>query len=157
MTRQNRWLGSTSEGTLLPETVSIPDVAPNHRKLLTLAWIQSVFYTTTGVWPLLDIDSFMAVTGPKVDVWLVRTVGALLAVTGLVLGRAARRKTIPSELVMIAAGQAGVLAVVDIVYVSVGRISPIYLADSLPELVLIALWIAWCPRESKSGQMPPAI
>lgn len=132
-------------------------VRPTHRKLLTLAWIQSIFYTTTGVWPLLDIDSFMAVTGPKVDVWLVRTVGALLAVTGLVLGRAARRKNIPSELVMIAAGQAGVLALVDVVYVSVGRISPIYLADSLPEVVLVALWIAWCPRQSKSGQTPPTV
>lgn len=144
-------------GTPLPDPVSIGGVTPSNRKLLTLAWIQSIFYTTTGVWPLLDINSFMAVTGPKVDVWLVRTVGALLAVTGLVLGRAARRKRIPGELVMVAAAQAGVLALVDIIYVSVGRISPIYLADCVTELALVALWITWSPREPKSDQMPPAV
>lgn len=123
-------------------------VHSSQRNVLTLAWIQSVFYTTTGLWPLFDIDSFMLVTGPKVDLWLVRTMGALLALTGLVLGRAAKRKSVPGELVMIAGGQAGVLALVDIVYVLIHRISPVYLADAVVEIILASLWIAWSPREA---------
>lgn len=123
----------------------------SERKRVSLAWLQSVFYTTTGIWPLLDIDSFMAVTGPKVDVWLVRTVGALLAITGLALGFAAKRRRVSAELIFIAAGQAAVLATIDMVYVSVGRISPIYLADSVPEIGLVALWLLWWPREVKNA------
>ena len=40
----------------------------------------------TGIWPLLDIESFQDVTGSKTDLWLVRTVGVLVAVIdGVVL------------------------------------------------------------------------
>jgi cytochrome b subunit of formate dehydrogenase len=50
-----------------------------------MALSQGSYYVLTGLWPLLHRSSFLAVTGPKVDLWLVNTVGALLAVTGLVL------------------------------------------------------------------------
>lgn len=116
------------------------------RKLLSLAWIQALYYASTGLWPLFEIDSFMAVTGPKTDLWLVRTVGVLLAVTGLVLGWAAKRKHVPVELVAIAVGQAAVLAAIDVVYVSVGRISPIYLLDAVAEAALILGWLLWYRR-----------
>ena len=35
-----------------------------------------------GVGPLLSSRTFQAVTGPKRDVWLVQTVGALIGVVG---------------------------------------------------------------------------
>ncbi|PTY02173.1 hypothetical protein DB347_24955 [Opitutaceae bacterium EW11] len=114
-----------------------------NRKLLTVAWIQAFYYTSTGVWPLVELRSFLAVTGPKTDIWLVRTVGALLAVTGLVLARAAKRKQFPAELVAIAIGQAAVLAAVDFVYAGAGRISPVYLFDGVAEIALIATWLAF--------------
>jgi hypothetical protein len=117
--------------------------------LLAVAWIHSAYYAVTGVWPVLEIDSFMAITGRKYDVWVVRTVGALLATTGLVIGWAAKRKRISPELALVAIGQAAVLAIVDVVYVSAGRISPIYLGDLVPELLLIAGWIIWFPRENR--------
>ncbi len=105
------------------------------------AWLQGVFYTVSGIWPLVDIDSFQFVTGPKVDLWLVRTVGLLLAVLGLALLRAARGRRVSSDLILVAAGQALALAVIDVVYVTAGRISPIYLLDAAAELVLVAGWI----------------
>ena len=110
------------------------------RKWLWVAWIQGAFYTVTGIWPLIEIDSFMWVTGPKVDLWLVRTVGLLVAVTGILLLRAATRKRISQDLVWIAVGQALSLTAIDVLYVSVGRISPIYLLDAAGELVLVAWW-----------------
>jgi energy-converting hydrogenase Eha subunit E len=111
------------------------------QKRVIWAWLQGVFYTVSGIWPLVDIDSFQFVTGPKVDLWLVRTVGLLLAVVGLALLRAARRRHVSADLIFVAAGQALALAVIDVVYVTAGRISPIYLLDALAELVLVVGWI----------------
>lgn len=116
-------------------------------KLRALGWGQGVFYAATGIWPLLHIESFMALTGPKVDQWLVRTVGALLAWTGVLLCRGAWRRRVTSDLALLALGQALVLAAIDIVYVSQHRISTIYLLDAAAEIALVALWFWWFPRE----------
>ena len=112
--------------------------------LLKLALLQGVFYLATGVWPLLDIVSFQMITGPKTDLWLVRTVGVLVAVIGIVLLSAARRRRVTEETVLLAAGSALGLAAIDLVYALSGRISTVYLADAVVELGLAALWIfAW--------------
>ena len=42
-----------------------------------LAIAQGAYFLGTGVWPLVLMPSFESVTGPKVDKWLVRTVGVL--------------------------------------------------------------------------------
>lgn len=39
---------------------------------------QGIYYVASGLWPLLHMRSFEAVTGPKRDKWLVNTVGALI-------------------------------------------------------------------------------
>jgi hypothetical protein len=105
-----------------------------------LALIQGVFYLATGLWPLLDIDSFQAVTGPKTDLWLVRTVGVLVTVVGLVLVSAARRGALGREIALLAVGCALGLAAIDIIYVLSGTIAPIYLADAAAEIALAAGW-----------------
>ena len=46
---------------------------------------QGLFYLTSGIWPLIDMPSFEAVTGRKTDKWLVKTVGLLVAVSGSAL------------------------------------------------------------------------
>jgi len=107
------------------------------------AWIalaQGAFYVATGVWALVDLDSFMAVTGPKADLWLVKTVGALVTLIGAVLLVAGRRSRVTSEIVLLAVGSALSLATIDVVYVSVGRISPIYLLDAAAEVGLAGAW-----------------
>lgn len=110
----------------------------------TLAWFQGIFYGLTGVWPLLSMRTFLAVTGPKVDLWLVRTVGILIAVIGLTLLLATRRRRIGSELVLLAAGSAAGLAGIDLVYALGDRISDVYLVDAVVEIVLVIAWVgAW--------------
>ena len=116
-----------------------PNPARAERALLAS---QGAFYLATGIWPLLDRSSFERITGPKVDFWLVRTVGAVLAVTGAaMLVGATRRHTSPESRVM-AVGAAGALAAVDIVYAGRGRISRVYLADAAVEVGLLAGWLA---------------
>jgi hypothetical protein len=105
-----------------------------------LALIQGIFYVATGVWPLIDIVSFQVVTGPKTDLWLVRTVGVLVTVVGLVLLRASRTRRITPEVMLLAVGSALGLAAIDLVYALSGVISAIYLADAAAELGLAALW-----------------
>ncbi len=112
--------------------------------LLKLALIQGLFYVATGVWPLIDIVSFQIVTGPKTDLWLVRTVGVLVTVIGAVLIAASRTRRVSLEIVMLAVGSALGLAAIDLRYALAGRISAVYLADAAVEIALSLLWwIGW--------------
>jgi hypothetical protein len=94
----------------------------------------------TGVWPLVDIVSFQLVTGPKTDLWLVRTVGVLVTVIGLVLLSSARSRRVTNEIVMLAAGSALGLAGIDLIYALSGRISAVYLGDAVVEIGFAVLW-----------------
>lgn len=59
---------------------------PMNRKIYSiLLWTQGVYTLLTALWGLVDIDSFMAVTGPKTDIWLVKTVSVLLVAIALSL------------------------------------------------------------------------
>lgn len=109
--------------------------------LLKVALIQGAYYLVTGVWPLVHIDSFQLVTGPKTDLWLVRTVGVLVTVIGVVLLTASRRRRITSEITMLAVGSALGLAAIDLMYALSGRISAIYLADAAAEILLAGVWV----------------
>jgi hypothetical protein len=112
-----------------------------------VALAQGVFYVATGVWPIVGIRSFEAVTGPKVDRWLVRTVGALVTAVGVGLTLAGARRRVTPELAVVAAGSAAGLTVIDLVYVSRGRISRVYLLDAVAEVGLVAAWaVAWRRR-----------
>jgi hypothetical protein len=105
-----------------------------------LALAQGAFYAVTGIWPILHMRSFEAVTGPKVDRWLVKTVGGLLTVAGVAMWKAGRNRRVTPEIVAVAAGSAAVLTAIDVVYVSKGRISPVYLLDAVAEVGLIGGW-----------------
>ncbi|HEX8334389.1 MAG TPA: hypothetical protein VF622_17330, partial [Segetibacter sp.] len=43
-----------------------------------LLTIQGIYSLITALWGLIDIESFMEVTGPKTDVWLVKTASVLI-------------------------------------------------------------------------------
>jgi hypothetical protein len=105
-----------------------------------LGQVQGAFYVATGVWPILHLRSFEAVTGPKLEGWLVKTVGALITAIGGTLLSAGRRRRVVPEVAALAAGSAAALAVVDILYVARRRISPVYLLDAVAELALVAGW-----------------
>jgi hypothetical protein len=84
--------------------------------------------------------TFLAVTGPKTDLWLVKTVGLILAVIGAVLIYAQTTAAVNPPVVFLAIGAAASLTVVEIVYVLKKVISPIYLGDAIAEVILIAWW-----------------
>ena len=135
-------------------TITQAELTPTHaaltaRRLSAVAVIQGLFYVATGVWPLVHIDSFQDVTGPKTDLWLVYTVGLLVAVIGGVLFIAAVRRRVTAEVALLAVGAALALAGIDVVFVAREVIRPIYLADAAVEILLTAWWgIAWFTRRT---------
>lgn len=116
-----------------------------------LAAGQGAFYLATGVWPLLHMPSFEAVTGPKPEGWLVRTVGVLVASVGATLSLAARRGEITPELRLLAGTSAAGLAAIEAWYGGRRRISPVYLADAAVELALAGAWLAFARHSARGG------
>jgi hypothetical protein len=103
---------------------------------------QAVYYLVTGIWPVLSLRTFEAVTGPKTDGWLVRMVGLLAAVIGATIGVAARRGRPTPELLVLSFGSALAFAAIDLIYALRGVISPIYLADAALQGIGVAV-LAW--------------
>ena len=100
------------------------------------------YYLASGVWPIAHMRSFEAVTGPKHDKWLVKTVAALAIANGLALGFGLRREKVSAETAALAVCSAMAFTAVDVTFVMRGRISPIYLADAAAELALAAAIVA---------------
>ncbi len=115
-----------------------------------VALLQGIYFVLTGVWPLVSIDTFQMVTGPKTDLWLVQTVGVLIAVVGGVLLMAAWRRRTTAEVVLLALGSAAALGAVDVVFVVRKVISPIYLLDAAAEAVLILMWLVALMMQKRS-------
>jgi hypothetical protein len=117
-----------------------------HSWLYRLVLAQALFYFLTGIWPLIDLGSFMSVTGLKNDWWLVRTVGVLVTGTGLVLFHAYLNRAVTSSIALLAISNALGLAAIDAFYVSQKIIGPIYLLDALAEVLLTFAWLFLWPQ-----------
>lgn len=123
------------------------------RALVAAAALQGGYFLATGLWPLVHMRSFEAITGPKYERWLVKTFGSMVAVIGGVLLDAARRRSIDRSLAMVAIGSAATLAGVDVVYTAKGRISPVYLVEAAVELGLLGWWLAGLRKRRRMPRM----
>jgi hypothetical protein len=113
--------------------------------------VQGVYYLITGIWPLVSIETFEAVTGPKTDDWLVQTVGVLAAVIGATLLVGACRRAPTREAIALAALSILGFATVDVVFVLGDVIGPIYLMDAAVQAVLfIGLGVGYVRHSSRS-------
>ncbi len=128
------------------------DAKESANKTRLVAALQGMYFLLTGLWPLIHLRSFLAVTGLKYDIWQVETVGALVTATGAGLVLAAARARVSAEIAVIAIGSAAGLAVIDTIYVLRGRISAIYLVDVILELVIIVAWIVGLWRDRAANK-----
>lgn len=103
--------------------------------------LQGSFNFITGLWPLVHMRSFEAVSGPKTDKWLVRTVSGLLITIGMEQLRATSRGESNGTAKRLGIGTAATLAAIDLIYVAKGRISRIYLMDAVVEMLIIRRWL----------------
>lgn len=87
------------------------------------------------------MPSFIWVTGPKDDLWLVRTISILITVIGLVLLAAGIKKRVTPEIKWLGIGGAAGLGFVDVYYSLNDVIRNVYLLDAVGEVLLILLWL----------------
>lgn len=122
-------------------TDAIKHVNRDERLVNCVAIGQAAYFLATGIWPLLGLRSFERISGPKVDDWLVKTVGVQVGVVGAALALAKKNRRITPEVELLAIGSALGLAAIDIVYTARHRISPVYLLDAAAELGFAAGWL----------------
>jgi hypothetical protein len=98
---------------------------------------QSGYFLLTAIWPLIDVNSFMAVTGPKTDIWLVKTVALLLLATAVFYITAIVFKAVSSLVMVNAFLMSFALAFIDFYYFLNGTISVIYTVDGFIQIIFI--------------------
>jgi len=112
-----------------------------HRILHITLWVQSIYYFLTVAWALTDINSFMALTGTKSDVWLVKTVSVLLIAISFSFIGYLFTKINPCPVIILAVGCCLFLAAIDFYYAGKGIISNVYFIDGVVQLILLSAWI----------------
>lgn len=100
---------------------------------------QGCYFLITGLWPLISIASFMAVTGPKTDIWLVKTLSLQIVAMGIVLCTGSLNTRFNPAVVLLSMLSAIGFILADVYYVIKGVILPIYLADAFVEVIILII------------------
>jgi len=107
-----------------------------------LLWTQGIYTFLTAAWPIIDIESFLFVTGYKTDIWLVKTVSILLLVISIVLLFSTPSfKQVNYQVALLALLVAIGMAYVDFYYSLNKTISKIYMADGFVEILFVVGWL----------------
>lgn len=104
-------------------------------------WFQASYILITAIWPLVDIRSFMEVTGYKTDVWLVKTVGALLIPVAICLFSYLFIDNDRRPAMILGSLTALAFISIDFYYALTDVIPDIYLLDGVVEIIFLMLWI----------------
>jgi hypothetical protein len=113
----------------------------NKTKSKCLLCIHGLFYLVMGLWPILSLESFLNITGDKVERWLVITVSVILLAMSIGFLVESKIRVPAFSIKLIALLTSIALTIVDIRYVYAGTISTVYLMDAFIELLLAFAWI----------------
>src|SRR5215212_957320 len=92
-------------------------------------WIQGVYTFITAIWGLVDIQSFMMVSGPKMDIWLVKTVSVLLVAIAITWFLTLYFNWDIMPCALLALTTTSGLAAIDFYYALKGTIRWVYMVD----------------------------
>jgi hypothetical protein len=109
--------------------------------LRILLLTQGIYTLLTALWPIVHIKSFMDVTGPKTDIWLVKTVGALLIPISLTMFFFVIVRMDNRPVALLAGTTSLAFIVIDLVYALQDVIPDIYLADAVVEMIFLLGWL----------------
>ncbi len=93
------------------------------------------------------MDSFEAVTGPKVDEFLVRSIALILLLTSAVLFSQLRRKELEHSGVIMALGISLILGSVAIISAALGYIRAVYFLDGSMHVLFAIGWLSLLLRD----------
>jgi hypothetical protein len=117
-----------------------------------LLWVQAVYMLVTALWGLIDIISFMKVTGPKTDIWLVKTVSVLLIPITLLLFSALYFKLNVLPVSIVAATTAAGLAFIDFYYTGNHIIKWVYAIDGIVQTIFLCSWVYLLTNIARAGK-----
>jgi len=122
-----------------------------------LALAQGVYYAAFGAWPLVHLRSSKTVTGPKLEEWLTKGVGACWLNVGLHLIEAGRHGgRVRRDVRGLAIRMAATFAAFDFHYAGRRRrISPVYLINGFVQLGFVALWGLEKLATERAQERPP--
>ncbi|MDX5346958.1 MAG: hypothetical protein LPJ89_07975 [Hymenobacteraceae bacterium] len=106
-----------------------------------VAKVFGIYWLVTGIWPFVHMPSFIFVTGPKHDLWLVYTVSILIFAIGFVVLVAGLKKAVTAEIKLLAIISAAGLTGIDVYFSSTNEIADIYRYDAAVELLIICWWL----------------
>jgi hypothetical protein len=106
-----------------------------------LLWVQGLYTLLTALWGLFHIKSFMQVTGPKTDVWLVKTVSVLLLPMVVLFFGALFLEVPPLPVILVGSTTAAGLAAIDFYYTANRTIKWVYAADGILEVIFFVAWM----------------
>jgi hypothetical protein len=108
----------------------------------SLSLVQGAYFVATGLWPVVHWRSFEAVTGPKQEVWLVKTMGGLITAVGAALLAGGLERSPARAQRVLGVGSALALGLAELIYGARGRISPVYLMDAVVEGGIVGGWLS---------------
>lgn len=103
--------------------------------------IQGIYFLITGVWPLVHLKSFMEVTGPKTDIWLVQTVAVLILSYSVLFFYVAFKKRIAPVYALMGTISTFGLAIIELYYYLQGTLKWVYFIDSIIEMIFFIYWL----------------
>ncbi|HEX3773341.1 MAG TPA: hypothetical protein VHV51_02695 [Polyangiaceae bacterium] len=115
--------------------------------------LQGAYFVATGLWPLLHMRSFLSVTGPKTDLWLVRSFGLLVTAVGLALLHACVTRA-PRSALPFGLSTAAALILAD--FLASHAVSLAYLLDVVPEVFFIGAWLFVLRRSRLASVRAPS-
>lgn len=116
-----------------------------------LVAIQGSYILVTALWPIIHIQSFMEVTGYKTDVWLVKTVGALLIPIALCMLLNLLIDIDKRPTFVLGAGSAVAFICIDFYYALTDVIADIYMADGFLQIIFLIGWIVLAFRRQRGA------
>ena len=117
----------------------------------TIIIAQSAYILITAVWPILDIESFMRITGYKTDIWLVKTVGALLIPVAACLSTYLFLEADKRPAFVLGMLTCVSFIAIDFYYALNDVISDIYLVDGIVQIIFLVMWILLAGKRSSAG------
>lgn len=108
---------------------------------VTILWIQGIYTMLTALWHIINIESFIWVSGYKIDIWLVKTVSVLLLAISVSMLVAIFSKASNYPVYILSLLTAAGLAYVDFYYALGERISKVYLSDAVIEVLFVFAWM----------------
>lgn len=114
--------------------------------------IQGVYFLIVGMWPIVSINSFMSFAGPKTDIWLVRTFGAMLACEGFCFIITAMLRHMSFPMLILAFLNSVLLLFVDMHYHLDNVLGESYLVDASIEFLFIVWWVVIFIKLSRSDR-----